>query len=208
MVALRAPGALVLLIGLTVVWGFMMLQFGSQEIYPLVGSYALFASAAALLAFGPALRATLRVDWRSVGIGLGVGVLMTLATYPVYRLTVQLVPALEPVVRGLYRTSHKEDLWTALAWVVVILSAEELLFRGAWLLALERRWGRRAALATSVGLYVLAQACTGSLIVALLALTCGLVWTLERMFTGSVVAPWLSHLIWTPTVILLRPVVG
>ncbi|HEX6244036.1 MAG TPA: type II CAAX endopeptidase family protein [Polyangiales bacterium] len=208
MVALRAPGALVLLIGLTVVWGFMMLQFGSQEIYPLVGGYALFASVCALLAFGPKLRATLRLDLRSVLIGLGVGVLMTLATYPLYRLTVQLVPSLEPVVRGLYRTSHKEQLGTALFWVVVILTAEELLFRGAWLLALERRFGRRASLALSVGLYALAQACTGSLIVALLALTCGLVWTVERMMTGSVVAPWISHLIWTPTVILLRPVVA
>ena len=208
MALLDARRAFFVLIALTVCWGVMMLQFGRREIYWLVGGYALFASACLLLAFGKRLGKSLRVDLRSVLVGLGVGVVMTVLTYPLYQLAVELVPGLEPTVRGLYRTSHKEDMATAVAWTVVILSTEELLFRGAWLMWLEERLGKRGALAASVGLYALAQACTGSFVVALLALCCGTLWTLERMLTGSVVAPLLSHMIWTPTVILLRPVVG
>jgi membrane protease YdiL (CAAX protease family) len=208
MAALEAPRAFVLLCALTLCWGLVMRQFGSHEIYWLVGGYALLASVCLWLWFGHGLRQSFRVDLRSVLIGISVGALMTVATYPLYQAAVALLPWLEPIVAGLYRTSHKEGMGVALAWVVVILAAEELLFRGAWLLALQRRFGERAALMLCVGLYVAAQACTGSLIVALLALCCGTVWTLERMLTGSVVAPLLSHLIWTPTVILLRPVVG
>lgn len=208
MALLDARRAFLVLIALTACWGLMMLQFGRREIYWLVGGYALFASACVLLLYGKRLASSLRVDLRSVLVGLGVGALMTVLTYPVYRLAVQLVPWLEPTVRGLYRTSHKEDMTTAVAWTIVILATEELLFRGAWLLWLEERLGKRAALFACVALYALAQACTGSFVVALLALCCGTLWTLERMLTGSVVAPLLSHLIWTPTVILLRPVVG
>ena len=63
-----------------------------------------------------------------------------------------------------------------------------------------------AGLAVSVLSYAAAQACSGSLIVGLLALCCGTLWTFERERTGSLIAPLLSHMIWTPVVILLRPV--
>lgn len=86
--------------------------------------------------------------------------------------------------------------------------AEELLFRGAWLAALQRRIGRNAAFAVSVALYAAAQACTGSFIVGLLALCCGTIWTLERMATGSILASIVSHMIWTPIIIVLCPVMG
>jgi membrane protease YdiL (CAAX protease family) len=40
----------------------------------------------------------------------------------------------------------------------------------------------------------------------LLALVCGAVWTWQRRATGSMVAPLIAHLIWSPAVILLWPV--
>lgn len=208
MVVLERRLALVLLLFLTVCWGIVMLQFGAGEIYWIVGSYALFAIVVVLSAFGRSLSGALQPGLRPLAIGAGVGTVMTLLTYPVYQLGVALVPSLEPVVRGLYRTSHKEHLATALLWVVVILIAEELLFRGAWLAALQRRIGRNAAFAVSVTLYAAAQACTGSFIVGLLALCCGTIWTIERLATGSILASIVSHMIWTPIIILLCPVVG
>jgi membrane protease YdiL (CAAX protease family) len=199
--------ALGVLGALTLLWGAMMLQFGAREIYWLVGGYALITSALLLWVFGRELRGLLRARLRDAAIGLAVGAAMTLATYPVYRLAVAWLPWLERHVTGLYRTSHEEQLLTALAWVLVISFAEELLFRGAWLLALERRLGKRGASAVSIALYSVAQVCTGSLIVGLLALCCGAVWTIERQLTRSLVPSILSHMIWTPTVILLCPVV-
>jgi membrane protease YdiL (CAAX protease family) len=86
--------------------------------------------------------------------------------------------------------------------------AEELLWRGALLEALERRTSRLAAFAISVGSYALAQLGSGSWIVFALALVCGALWTLERLLTRSLLASAISHLIWTQTVILLHPVVA
>jgi membrane protease YdiL (CAAX protease family) len=58
----------------------------------------------------------------------------------------------------------------------------------------------------SVASYAAAQLGSGSWIVMLLAIVCGTIWTLQRHFTRSLLAPLLAHLIWTPVVILLHPV--
>jgi membrane protease YdiL (CAAX protease family) len=59
----------------------------------------------------------------------------------------------------------------------------------------------------SVASYAAAQIGTGSWILVLLALVCGTVWTLQRRWSRSLLSPLLAHLIWTPVVILLHPVV-
>jgi membrane protease YdiL (CAAX protease family) len=196
-----------LLAALTVLWGIVMRQFGDHEIYTIVGSYALCVSAVVLVCYRRELRSWFRLRARDVLTGVLVGGAMTALTYPIYRLAVALLPALEPVVAGLYRSSHKGSLSVAVLWVLLIIAAEELLFRGAWLLALEGHMSKGAALGLSVVFYAAAQAFSGSLIVGLLALCCGTLWTLERIWTGSLIAPLLSHMIWTPVVILLYPVV-
>ena len=39
-----------------------------------------------------------------------------------------------------------------------------------------------------------------------MALVCGAIWSILRVYTGSLVAPLVAHLIWTPAVIFLYPV--
>lgn len=198
---------LALLAVLTVLWCVVMSQVGRPEMYSIIGGYALLAGALVIWLFRAAPGAWFRPRARDLAIGVGVGVVMTLLTYPLYSLAVRLVPALAGVVAQLYRSSHQGHWPIALAWLVVIIGAEELLFRGAWLAVLSPRLGTRTAVGLSVALYALAQAFSGSLVVALLALCCGMLWTLERVLTGSLLAPLISHLIWTPTTILLRPVI-
>lgn len=192
---------------MTVLWCAVMSQVGQREMYTIVGGYALAAAAWVGWLFRDALQGWFRVRARDLAIGAGVGVAMTVLTYPLYQLAVTLVPSLAPVVAGLYQSSHQGHWLAALVWLVVIILAEELLFRGAWLAVLSQRVGTRTALGLSVALYAGAQAFSGSLVVALLALCCGMLWTLERALTGSLLAPLISHLIWTPTTILLRPVI-
>jgi membrane protease YdiL (CAAX protease family) len=195
-----------LLSALTLAWGFVMRQFGDGEIFTIVGSYALCASALVLVLYRREIRSWFLARARQVAIGLFVGGVMTALTYPTYRVAVALVPGLEPVVVRLYRTSHEGHLGSALLWVLLIIAAEELLFRGAWLFELEALLGRRAALGLSVVVYAAAQAASGSLIVGLLALCCGTLWTIERILSGSLIAPLISHMIWTPVIILFHPV--
>lgn len=82
-----------------------------------------------------------------------------------------------------------------LGWALVILTAEELLWRGAWIEALSSHFGRGAAGALSVLIYALTQLSSGSLILCLLAACCGAVWTVERHYSKSLFAPLLSHAI-------------
>jgi uncharacterized protein len=198
---------LLLMLGLTVGWGLLMQRFGSAgNIYAVMGPFALSVLLVVVALASSKLAIWLRPKRRAVLVGLGVGVVMTLATYPVYALLRSWVPGLQSEVAALYTAAHQTTLAEALPWVLAIIVAEELLWRGALLYALERRVPPALAMAISVATYAASQLGTGSWIVMLLALVCGTLWTLQRHFTRSLLSPLLAHLIWTPTVILFYPV--
>ncbi len=151
-------------------------------------------------------RGDLPASTRAVAVGIAVGALMTLATYPIYRLASRHIAGLDHYVAALYRSAATAPLAVELAWVCVIILAEELLWRGFLLEQFERRLPQALGVGASVGSYVLAQLGSGSWVVGAMAAVCGLIWTLERKWTDSLLTPLVSHLIWTPTVILLHPV--
>jgi len=202
-----SPRVLLIMLGLTVGWGLLMQRFGSTgNIYAVMGPFALSVLLVVVALSSSKLAIWLRPHRRGVLSGLAVGVAMTLATYPVYALLRSLVPEIEHHVAALYAAAHQTTLAAALPWVIAIIVAEELLWRGALLYVLERRVPPALAMTISVATYAAAQFGTGSWIVMLLALVCGTLWTLQRHFTRSLLSPLLAHLIWTPTVILFYPV--
>jgi membrane protease YdiL (CAAX protease family) len=197
---------LVLLGVLALAWFLLIQRFGAGDVYAVIGPYAYAIS---LLLIG--LRPRVIAAWfaphrRAIAIGLAVGVAMTVLTYPAFHLVAAAFPGFDSQVQSLYGGARSTTLPKALAWVVGIVLAEELLFRGVLPDALSRHVSERAAYAISLLVYVLAQAGTGSMIVALIAVVCGTLWSVERKLTNSLLAPLISHLIWTPTVILLYPV--
>jgi membrane protease YdiL (CAAX protease family) len=130
---------------------------------------------------------------------------MTVLTYVAYAVAIRVWPGMAPHVVELYAASRGGDPGSALVWTLIILAAEESLWRGWLLRPLSRLVGRRGALALSLATYALAQVGSGSGILVLAALACGAIWLAERAWTGSVVAPLLSHAIWTPVIIHLVP---
>lgn len=194
------------LFGLISVWFLLMRQFGGADIYSVLGPYALSVAVVLWLLRPRATRRWLTPTRSSVLWGLLVGVAMTLLTYPVYAFAAQRWLGLADYVKQLYAAAATAPLWLELMWVSVIIFAEELLWRGFLQEDLERKLPRDAALLTCVLVYTLAQLGSGSWVVGAMAAVCGLIWSLERRLTGSLVAPLISHLIWTPTVILLHPV--
>jgi membrane protease YdiL (CAAX protease family) len=203
------PGAsrrqLLLMLGLIGGWFLLMRHLGGS-IYSVMGPFAVTVSVVIAALANRELRRWLKPTRTGVITGLCVGVGMTLATYPVYSLAKQVFPALGGYVAQLYLAAQETTWPRALPWVLAIIVAEELLWRGALLYVLSRRVPPNTAMAISVATYALAQFGTGSFIVMLLALVCGSIWTLQRHLTGSLLSPLLSHLIWTPVVILLYPV--
>ena len=204
----RARGgrrSLALLLGLALVWGLLMRQFGGGDVYGVMGPFALVVAGVVRLVRRSAFASWFRPELRAVFVGLGLGAVMTSATYPAFRLAARLLPSLHTTVADLYRAAHATSL-RAMAWVAVLVLAEELLWRGALLEALEKRMSKPLAFGLSVLTYALAQLGSGSWVVFALAFVCGTLWTFARRYTGSLVASTLSHLIWTECVILIFPV--
>lgn len=194
------------LAGLIAAWFGLIQRFGQGDVYSVIGPFACAVCAVSIAIDPRAVQRWLAPHARAVLIGLGVGVTMTALTYPVFRLAVAVYPDLEPQVQGLYIGARSTTLPHALAWMSAIILAEELMFRGAWPAALERWMPRRGAFLVSLITYALAQFGTGSWIVVGMAAVCGSIWTLQRLYTGSLLSPLIAHLIWSPTVILLYPV--
>jgi membrane protease YdiL (CAAX protease family) len=195
------------LLGLVLGWFLLMQRFGrGGNIYAVIGPFALSVVLVVCTFLGRELRAWFLPTRFALLSAVLVGGVMTLATYPLFALLRSLVPRLSTDVATLYAAAQQTTLTEALLWMLAIIVAEELLWRGALVYLLARHVPAAVAMGISVLTYAAAQFGTGSWIVVLLALVCGTIWTVQRYLTGSLLAPLLAHLIWTPTVILLYPV--
>jgi hypothetical protein len=140
--------------------------------------------------------------------GLLVGASMTLATYALYPLMIQLSPTLADDVAGLYaRLRTSGPGWRAL-WLLPIVLGEEIVWRGFVQGALQCRHGARAGVLLAAALYALAHIPVGSPLLVVVAFACGLVWSALRATTSSLLAPLIAHLLWDVVVLLLFPLVS
>jgi len=179
---------------------------GQPWLLHLFGAASLLISAALWWSFREALRPLLRPRARALGVGVALGALMTTLTYPVYHLAVELVPALSGETERLYAALRPGGvLALPLLWLPLVGVVEELRFRGALVEALggARRPLRAALLALLV--YTLGQAVSASVVVVLLCLGCGAIWTAARLWSGGLWAPLVSHVIWSSTLLGLFP---
>jgi len=194
----------------TIGWAWMLTRIGSDDVYAGLGPYSIV-----VIATGVALRSRGLVEparasaptWkRDVIIGVVVGVSMTIGTYAVYTALEHVVPGFAAHVGSLYRAARAEWLPLAIGWTCVVIVGEEMLFR-MWLFdAASMRWSAGAGAAISLIAYVAVQVGSGSWVIGLAALVCGSIWTAERVWTRSWIAPLISHAIWTLTIVHALPV--
>jgi uncharacterized protein len=137
---------------------------------------------------------------RPVISGTVIGLLLG-AAFVVGGLIVREIPAVsEPITRVLQYTDQGPwRLTMAIALVGGI--AEELFYRGALYTAL----GRYHPALVSTVVYVAATLASGNLMLAFAAIVLGTVCALERRATGGVLAPILTHFVWTLVVLLALP---
>lgn len=90
-----------------------------------------------------------------------------------------------------------------LIWMVTVVTGvgEELFFRGALFAAV----GRRHPIAITTVVYGLATAATGNLMLTFAALVLGLLTGAQRRVTGGVLAPIITHVIWSSSMLFLLP---
>jgi membrane protease YdiL (CAAX protease family) len=115
-------------------------------------------------------------------------------------LVVRELPYLGDRVSGVLDYADEGSLPLVLLVTAVNGVAEELFFRGAVYAAVTRR----PVLWTTLG-YTLVTLATGNVMLALAAVILGLVVGLERRASGGILAPILTHVTWSLTVLLALP---
>lgn len=158
----------------------------------------------------PEVRDALRPNVRDVVIGVVFGALTVAATvllYPPLR-DLQLVPGLAAEVRRFYGIVPFTIVLVPL--IVLVAAAEELVWRGLFLAAFPNaRTSMQLAAAIAVAsiAYALGQL-GGSPLLGAVALFFGVLWGVEAKLTKGIVAPMLSHLVWTASIFGVWPLEG
>ncbi len=117
-------------------------------------------------------------------------------------LAVREIPVLADQVRSV--TGYAAEGSLPLLVLITILNgiAEELFFRGALYAAI-----RRHMVAATAIVYALTTATTGNVMLIFAAMLLGIVVGLERRASGGILAPILTHLTWSVTMLCVLPLV-
>jgi uncharacterized protein len=111
------------------------------------------------------------------------------------------IPVLDDAVDSILSRADAGPLAVVLAVALLNGAAEEVFFRGTLLDALPGR--HRAVLATAV--YVAVTAATGNLALVLAAVAMGTLLMVQRLATGTVLGPIVTHLTWSVLMLLAFP---
>ena len=147
------------------------------------------------------------VSGGGVALGLAVGVAMSIATWVLYPISAELVPAIQAEVPKLYALLRQPPgpVW-AFPVLVLVVAAEELVWRGLAIDVLGKTGKTLRPVLLSSLIYMLPQVAFRSPLLVLVAFVCGMVWGLLRVRTGGLAAPLVAHLVWDILVFVLFPV--
>jgi membrane protease YdiL (CAAX protease family) len=111
------------------------------------------------------------------------------------------IPVVSQLITRVMQFANQGSLRLVIALALLAAIAEELFYRGALYTAL----GRRYPVIISTVVYVVATMASGNLMLGFAAIILGTVCALERRATGGVLAPILTHFVWSLVVILALP---
>jgi membrane protease YdiL (CAAX protease family) len=126
--------------------------------------------------------------------------LLVAAVFVLGALLVRQVPFLDRQVELVLE--HADQGTSALIVLITVVNgiAEELFFRGAVYAATPRH-----PVPVTTAAYVLATAATGNVMLAFAAVLLGVVVGLQRRASGGILAPILTHVTWSTTMLLVLP---
>jgi membrane protease YdiL (CAAX protease family) len=116
-------------------------------------------------------------------------------------LVVRELPALRELVNSVLAHARYGAIVPIVAITVLNGVAEEVFFRGALFAAI----GRRHAVLISTVIYAAATVATGNPMLVFAAVLLGVVLALQRRASGGILAPILTHVTWSTTMVLALP---
>jgi membrane protease YdiL (CAAX protease family) len=139
-------------------------------------------------------------------VGLGWGVVLYAATRLVVEVGARVAPLVAAVVDDVY--TREREVPAGVLWAVtllIVVPAEELFWRGLALPELRRALGSIGGALVAWIAAVGVSASWASLPFLAAAFVSGAVWTALGAWSGGVVAPFASHVVWTAAMIAWRP---
>lgn len=131
---------------------------------------------------------------------IAVGLLLA-AIFVMGALIVLTIPSLVRLAEDVLGYARLGNLWIICVITLINGIAEELFFRGALFAAI----GVRHAVLISTVLYVLATVAGGNLVLVFTAAVLGTVVGLERRASGGILAPILTHVTWSLSMLFVLP---
>ena len=131
---------------------------------------------------------------------IAVGLLLA-AIFVLGALIIRTSPSLVRLAEDVLGYARLGNLWIICVITLVNGIAEELFFRGALFAAI----GVRHAVLISTVLYVLATVAGGNLVLVFTAAVLGTVVGLERRASGGILAPILTHVTWSLSMLFVLP---
>ncbi|HVK78405.1 MAG TPA: CPBP family intramembrane glutamic endopeptidase [Kofleriaceae bacterium] len=199
-----AATRLAIALGLAAAWP-LVFALDVRSAVPWLAVLAAAIIAVAVAVERPRLAALLRPTLDDLRLGALTGAVMVGVTYGGYHLAAHVVPGLRADVAEVVALAGPYQRARAVPLLLLVVVAEELLWRGVLLGALAERQPIERAAALSLLTYAAAQAGAGSVLIVAVALACGGVWTWLRVRTGRLPASLVSHAMWTTTVVVIHP---
>ena len=131
------------------------------------------------------------------GLAVVLGVMFVAGAF-----VVKLIPPLADQVGNVLAYANDGNATLVLLVTVVNGIAEEMFFRGALYAAIRKNQVPITAVA-----YAIATAATGNVMLSFAALLLGIVVGLERRASGGILAPILTHLTWSVTMLYALPLI-
>lgn len=153
------------------------------------------------------VRKRLRPTGRTLVLGMIAGAILYALTYAGAALFGRLWPGFDQQARLLYSLRGTHGPAFLAPTLVLIVAAEEAVWRGVVSRYLMERRGLLRGAVAGAALYALAHAATLNPLLIAAALGCGLAWGLLYAATDSLVAPIVCHLVWDVFLMFLLPVV-
>lgn len=188
------------------VWAAAMLAARTFDPWIPIAIVALGMSATVLASDRELMRDLLRPAFRPILIGLLASAVMIAATYLLFPLVTQAIPTIGIRTGNLYAMFLVgRPRPSVLLFVIPIILAEEILWRGAFQEWVAMRFPSRPVLivALSAAVYAIAHAPFGSALLVVIAFACGLFWSALRGFSRSLLPSLIAHLAWDLALILI-----
>ena len=198
----RIVVAITLVLGATLLGLSFSVQQGDPAFYPLTFALAATWTLGSVLS-GPLHLGHIQLAGRlrrptitPIAVGLLLAALFVLGA-----LIVRTIPSLVRLAEDVLGYARLGNLWVICVITLVNGIAEELFFRGALFAAI----GVRHAVLISTVLYVLATVAGGNLVLVFTAAVLGTVVGLERRASGGILAPILTHVTWSLSMLFVLP---